>query len=527
MRQVLNGVGIPVRLAVAGLTCAAVALIGHTPVLACTAFCAAGAGQVLVGNNEDWHNPRTKIWFVPAKPGSYGRMYVGFDDLWPQGGMNERGLWFDGFAAPPVKATASSDLPPFPGNIVDTAMAECSTVEEVVRLFSRYSRAFLTRASSCSPTHQATRCRSKPTPWCARPAGTSCRRTFTNPARRVESRTNDSRWRRHARARGRRYFDRPVPPHPRRDAPEGRRADALLQRLRPPVADHAPVLFPRLRARGDIPSGRRVEERRARAGHPGAVPAERRRGDVRGAPEGASRGRRAGAVVIALLALPCGRSSPSRCTDGFAPGDDSASGFQCWSGRVALSSLLSALALRMHRPTSAPWIEFSIGPAAGKSVAHQPTHDAVQRHHPQGGGGHRLRHAVRSRDRTAVAGRHALLHQRGRRRRRVGVLSLAAAAGIEEPSAPGDTRRSPSVRGVRAHRDRRTASRALARSEPEHLDSANETRSSRRRLHGTAGFSVTEHSGQARDRRDGHHRFVQPGARMGRGSRRVGDGGPP
>ena len=136
-----------VRIAVAGLVACAVALIGNPVVLACTAFCSAGAGQVLVGNNEDWNNPHTKIWFVPAKPGSYGRMYVGFDDLWPQGGMNERGLWFDGFATPPVKATGSANLPNFPGNIVDRAMAECSTVEDVVRLFSRFNRAFLPRPS--------------------------------------------------------------------------------------------------------------------------------------------------------------------------------------------------------------------------------------------------------------------------------------------------------------------------------------------------------------------------------------------
>ena len=107
-------------------------------VLACTAFCAAGKGGVLVGNNEDYNNPRTKLWFVPARTGEFGRMYVGFDDLVPQGGMNERGLWFDGFAAPPQKV--SSTLPHFQGNIVDRAMAECSTVEEVVRLFSGYNR---------------------------------------------------------------------------------------------------------------------------------------------------------------------------------------------------------------------------------------------------------------------------------------------------------------------------------------------------------------------------------------------------
>ena len=133
-----------IRIAAVGLTCAAIALLGQNVVLACTAFCASGGGQVLVGNNEDWHNPRTKIWFVTAKAGSYGRVYVGFDDLYPQGGMNERGLWFDGFAAPAVKAAGSSNLPHFGGNIIDHAMATCATVDEVVRLFGQYNRAFLT-----------------------------------------------------------------------------------------------------------------------------------------------------------------------------------------------------------------------------------------------------------------------------------------------------------------------------------------------------------------------------------------------
>ena len=134
-----------IRLAVVGLLFGGIAHLATIAADACTAFCALdGAGRVLVGNNEDFNNPRTKIRFVPATPGSYGRMYVGFDDMWPQGGMNERGLWFDGFATPAVKVPPS-DLPSFPGNIVDRAMAECATVEEVVNLFGRYNRAWLNR----------------------------------------------------------------------------------------------------------------------------------------------------------------------------------------------------------------------------------------------------------------------------------------------------------------------------------------------------------------------------------------------
>jgi Protein of unknown function (DUF3738) len=127
------------------LALGAILIPAQRHLLACTGFCAVSKdGAVLVGNNEDWFNPRTKIRFIPAKNGSYGRLYVGFDDLWPQGGMNERGLWFDGFATPAVRPKI--DLPSYSGNIVDDAMATCGTVEEVVQLFSRYNRAFLAEA---------------------------------------------------------------------------------------------------------------------------------------------------------------------------------------------------------------------------------------------------------------------------------------------------------------------------------------------------------------------------------------------
>src|SRR4029079_709143 len=124
-----------IRVAAIALTCGAIALGFDNQLLACTGFCAVGAdGRVLVGNNEDYDIPRTKLWFVPATPGAYGRMYVGFDDLWPQGGMNERGLFFDGFAALPVRAAGSADLPQYSGNITDAAMGHCCTADEVVGL---------------------------------------------------------------------------------------------------------------------------------------------------------------------------------------------------------------------------------------------------------------------------------------------------------------------------------------------------------------------------------------------------------
>jgi len=111
---------------------------------ACTACYVAAHGQVLVGNNEDFGNPATKVWFVPRGPGKYGRMYVGFEDLASQGGVNEKGLWFDAFGLPaqPV-ATAKGEI--YPGDLQDKLLADCATVAEVLEMLKRYSRAPMTR----------------------------------------------------------------------------------------------------------------------------------------------------------------------------------------------------------------------------------------------------------------------------------------------------------------------------------------------------------------------------------------------
>jgi hypothetical protein len=114
--------------------------------LACTAFCAANSKLVLVGNNEDYNNHNTRMWFVPGENGRYGRLYVGFDNMFPQGGMNERGLWFDGFATSPIEVIRSPKTRPAPVPLIEKVMSECATVEQVVRMLSGYDRDYLQRA---------------------------------------------------------------------------------------------------------------------------------------------------------------------------------------------------------------------------------------------------------------------------------------------------------------------------------------------------------------------------------------------
>jgi hypothetical protein len=114
--------------------------LGSISADACTGFYVAGACRVLAGNNEDGSNPETKVWFVPGQGGTYGRMYVGYDDLSAQGGVNEKGLWFDAFGLPQKEVVlAHGEI--YAGDLQDKLMADCATVAEVRRLLERYSRA--------------------------------------------------------------------------------------------------------------------------------------------------------------------------------------------------------------------------------------------------------------------------------------------------------------------------------------------------------------------------------------------------
>jgi len=112
----------------------------------CTAVFLARDDMVLVGNNEDWWDPESKLWTVKGGDNTLGRFYWGFSDLIPQGGINEKGLFFDGFGAPYLEVRNSVNRPVFKVLLADKAMAECSTVDEVLDLFSNYDLSFLEEA---------------------------------------------------------------------------------------------------------------------------------------------------------------------------------------------------------------------------------------------------------------------------------------------------------------------------------------------------------------------------------------------
>ena len=105
----------------------------------CSMFTKTIDGKTLVGNNEDWKDPNTVIWTQPGEGEKYDCMYLGFDDYFPQGGMNEAGLCFDGFATKVKPVTESLKKPEFEGRLIIHIMESCSTIDEVIAEFEKYN----------------------------------------------------------------------------------------------------------------------------------------------------------------------------------------------------------------------------------------------------------------------------------------------------------------------------------------------------------------------------------------------------
>jgi hypothetical protein len=108
-----------------------------TPTTACTVFTIVGGERVLFCDNEDFSNPRTRIWFVPAADSTakYGCVYLGFDDGWGQNGLNDQGLAYGWVAGFKEKWQRQPKMNSFDGKPCHRMLESCATVEEAVTFF--------------------------------------------------------------------------------------------------------------------------------------------------------------------------------------------------------------------------------------------------------------------------------------------------------------------------------------------------------------------------------------------------------
>jgi hypothetical protein len=106
---------------------------------ACTIFVLADAKQTLFFNNEDYSNPATRIWFLPGTKRYYGCAYLGFNDDWAQGGVNQYGLAFDWVAGTSSSYVPAPNLKSPQGNPAERMLESCKTVQEAIAFYHQYA----------------------------------------------------------------------------------------------------------------------------------------------------------------------------------------------------------------------------------------------------------------------------------------------------------------------------------------------------------------------------------------------------
>ncbi len=107
-------------------------------VSACTIFVLTDTNRTLFCNNEDWEDPKTRIWFVPGNDKHYGGVYVGFDNNYAQGGMNSEGLAFDWVAGFTERWEPDPGISVVWGNSGQQALENCATVEQAIAFFRKH-----------------------------------------------------------------------------------------------------------------------------------------------------------------------------------------------------------------------------------------------------------------------------------------------------------------------------------------------------------------------------------------------------
>jgi hypothetical protein len=109
------------------------------PARACTIFVLTDANHALFCNNEDWSNPKSRIWFVPAGKGHYGAAYVGFDEGGPFGGLNTEGLAYDWVMVSKTPQKWESALPPARGCTAQRMLETCATAKDAIAFYQAYA----------------------------------------------------------------------------------------------------------------------------------------------------------------------------------------------------------------------------------------------------------------------------------------------------------------------------------------------------------------------------------------------------
>jgi hypothetical protein len=114
-------------------------LLTQIQLFSCTIFYVANNNKVLAGSNEDWKDPFSKMWFYPPEDDKYGWIKFGWGSGFPQGGMNDQGLFWDATASPYLAMPFSeANKEKYPGPLMQKVIRECANIEEALKVFADY-----------------------------------------------------------------------------------------------------------------------------------------------------------------------------------------------------------------------------------------------------------------------------------------------------------------------------------------------------------------------------------------------------
>lgn len=114
-------------------------LIACTPLYSCTIFYVAKDNFIFAGNNEDWKDPYSKMWFYPSENNKHGWIKFGWGSGFPQGGMNDQGLFWDASAGAFLAMPLSEENKEiYLGALMQKVIEECANIEEAKKIFTEY-----------------------------------------------------------------------------------------------------------------------------------------------------------------------------------------------------------------------------------------------------------------------------------------------------------------------------------------------------------------------------------------------------
>lgn len=104
----------------------------------CTVFMGRNGPSIFVASNEDYKRSPSQLFIIPSIDGKFGHALFGYNGS-IQGGINEKGLFWDGLRAYPYETIdAINGKSNIGGNVLHKILEECATVTETIQLFQRY-----------------------------------------------------------------------------------------------------------------------------------------------------------------------------------------------------------------------------------------------------------------------------------------------------------------------------------------------------------------------------------------------------